>query len=90
MPFLLLRFSVRNLVTGWERMEGSGEGSRREWMRWGRRSSCEKEKSNQLLHRRRRESEGGENRYMKILMVKLIVQKEKDRNKNKNTKPTIM
>jgi hypothetical protein len=29
------------------------------------------------LHRRRRESEGGESRDEKIVMIKLIVQKEK-------------
>jgi hypothetical protein len=31
------------LMTGWERMEGEGEGRRREWMRRGRKSSWERE-----------------------------------------------
>jgi hypothetical protein len=30
-------------MTGWERMEGEGEGRRREWMRRGRKSSWERE-----------------------------------------------
>jgi hypothetical protein len=55
-------------MTGWGRMGGGGEGRGREWMReW-----IGKE-NNGLLLRRRRESEGGENRDEKIVMAKLIV-----------------
>jgi hypothetical protein len=64
-------------------MGREGDGRSREWMRRDRKSSWEGQKWIFSTREGGRKSEGGKSRDEKIVMVKLIVQKE-NRNKNKN------
>jgi hypothetical protein len=74
-------------VTGWWRIGGGGEYRGREWMRKGRKSSWGGEQWNVIQERE--ESDGGKNRDKEIVMVKLIIQKTKNRH-NYNKKLSLL
>jgi hypothetical protein len=62
-------------LTGWRRLGGGGEGRGKELMRRGRKSMWKREQW--IVAQEKEESEGDENRDEEIVMVKLIVYKEK-------------